>query len=386
MDFSKIVSIELFNFMVYNHEKLTFDERNIINLKGYNSAGKSTILRALAVCFLDSYKKRQTRFIRYGEDYFRIVVSFSDGVRIVRDKYINGQSLYEMYRGDELLFTTREGNTLTRVDDVPVVISAYLGLIVTELGCLNYQTRVNRLWLIDTTGSENYYSLNEVLKTEPIARANALLNSDKNKLGGEITEIEAELQSVELSLRGCEAISDELLGALMEKDAYVKDLIRRENAVEKILRVCTSLESLQPIPEVDTIEGTQLETILKLNSSVLELEKLREIPEVDSVDMENLKAILKVVSCIEDLEKVDSRVVGVEISWIDCDALTPLMNLQKTLLNLANAASEYNGVMSEYKKIRDELKKVADDAEKRGVRFVRCENCGSYMEVNTVAR
>ena len=54
--YSKITTIELINFMVYKHAKISFDEKNIINLKGYNSPGKSSILRALSICFLDAYK------------------------------------------------------------------------------------------------------------------------------------------------------------------------------------------------------------------------------------------------------------------------------------------------------------------------------------------
>ncbi|RKW48284.1 MAG: hypothetical protein D8B41_00145, partial [Porphyromonas sp.] len=56
---SKIVSIELENFMAIKNAILTFDESNIINLKGYNDSGKSAITRALDVLFFNSYKNAQ---------------------------------------------------------------------------------------------------------------------------------------------------------------------------------------------------------------------------------------------------------------------------------------------------------------------------------------
>lgn len=46
---SKILGLELENFMSIKEAKLVFDETNIINLKGYNDSGKSAITRALDV-------------------------------------------------------------------------------------------------------------------------------------------------------------------------------------------------------------------------------------------------------------------------------------------------------------------------------------------------
>lgn len=381
MGYSNIVSIELYNFMVYKHAKLTFDETNIINLKGYNSAGKSAILRALSICFFDMYKKRQTRLIRYGEDYFRIVVEFDDGVRIVRDKYLNGQSLYEMYQGDELLFTTREGNSLSRVDDVPEVVRQYLGLISTESGYLNYQTRLNKLWLVETAGSENYYSLNEVLKTEPIARANTLLNSDKNKLSGEITEIESELQATELALNGCSGVSEELLNALVERESFVRELLRRQRNIGRLVGICTSLDSLKPIPVVEGMDGSRLGSVSKLKNMVLELENLREVPSVEKLDTGKLSELRVIQDLIDKLEKLDGKFVGVDIGSIDCTAMPSLVGLSRTLQRLEKSAEEYNGVMAEYKKVRGKLKAVVTEAGSRGIQFVQCDNCGTYMEV-----
>lgn len=48
---SKLVAWEVWNFMSIKHGKVEFDERNIINIKGYNDSGKSAMLRALDVLF-----------------------------------------------------------------------------------------------------------------------------------------------------------------------------------------------------------------------------------------------------------------------------------------------------------------------------------------------
>mgnify|MGYP003093532149 CR=1 FL=1 len=80
MAYSKITSVEIKNFMGYESGKIQFDESGVINIKGYNDSGKSAMLTACAVAMMDAYKQKQAKFIRFGEDYFGIVVSFDDGV------------------------------------------------------------------------------------------------------------------------------------------------------------------------------------------------------------------------------------------------------------------------------------------------------------------
>lgn len=379
--YSKIVSVEVFNFMVYEHAKVLFDERGIINLKGYNSSGKSTILRALSVCMMDLYKRSQTKLIRHGEDYFRIVIEFDDGVRLVRDKYINGQSLYEMYKNGELLFTTKEGNRLTKIDGVPQIIGEYLGLVMLENGCLNYQTRQDQLWLIETPGSENYYALNEVLKTESIARANTLLNSDKNKLGGEIAEIEAELQSTELALQNCGAVSEEMIIALTDRENKAKSICSKSVHVKKLGTICDNLTSLKPIPVVEKVDLSRLESILEIERILLEIEKLVEIPKVEKLDTEKLQSVTRLEEVARKLESIDERVVGVEIAVIDYSKFAPLSKIQQLLKAVINSEKEESNIETERSSVETELSEVVEKAKGQGISFIKCDNCGSYMEV-----
>lgn len=379
--YSKISAIELINFMVYEHVRLTFDERGIINLKGYNSAGKSTILKALAVCFLDAFKKKQQKFIRYGEDYFRVSVDFEDGVRIVRDKYINGQSLYEMYKNGELLYSTKEGNKLTRVDDVPEVISTYLGLIVMEKGCLNYQSRRDPLWLIETAGSENYYSLNEVLKTESIARANALLNSDKNKLNSEIAEIEGELQATELSLNACSAVTEELITALSERELYVNGILDKYSRVSSLSEVSDNLSKVKSIPEVKSIDTSRVSMILEIEKTLLELEKEKLVPEMEKLETGRLQLASKMLDEVNDYNHTFKDVVGKSIDAVGYEKMPELDKMLKDIKALEDALKVRKDVNNQAKEVSKQLYVAVEDAKSRGIKYVKCSNCGVYMEV-----
>ena len=171
-EFSRLLSWEVFNFMSVEHAICEFDDSNIVNIKGYNDSGKSAMLRALDVLFSNMKPTKQIDFIQDGKEYFRIVANFSDGVSILRDKYINGQSLYEMWKDNNCIFSTKKGNALTKVTEVPQPIRDYLCIVSYEDIVLNSRSCFEKQLGVQTTGSENYKLFNTVLKSEEIAPAN----------------------------------------------------------------------------------------------------------------------------------------------------------------------------------------------------------------------
>lgn len=379
--YSKIASVEVVNFMVFEHARISFDERGIINLKGYNSSGKSTLEKAIAVCLMDEFKRKQPKFIRHGEDFFRVIVEFDDGVKILRDKYINGQSLYEMYKNEELLFSTKEGNRLTRIDGVPDVISTYLGLITLERGCLNYQSRRDPLWLVETVGSENYYALNEVLKTESIARANTLLNSDKNALNSTIAEIEGDLYSVEVALQGCSNASEELLAVLSEREINIQSVLLRSDKIEGISDTLGNLLTLKKIPDVTCINTDRLSSILEIEKKLLELENIKTVPEMKKIETEKLQMSGTLLKEVSEFSDISSKTVPVKIKSVEFDRIQPISRLLRLVNDLTDLSKEKKDIIQQEKSIKENLRVVVEKAHERGIKFVKCDNCGSYMEV-----
>ena len=217
---SKILGLELENFMSIKEAKLVFDETNILNLKGYNDSGKSAITRALDVLLFDSYKRAQKNFITHGEHYFRIKLHFDDGVTIVRDKYLNGSSLYEMYSEGQLIFSTKVGNTLTQVKDVPLEIREYLAMTETSEGnYLNSQSIYDKQFLIQTTGSENVELLNGVLKLKETGLATTAIKNDINQLSSSINGLLADIESIKISLERYEDLDEGFIILLSDLDS-----------------------------------------------------------------------------------------------------------------------------------------------------------------------
>ena len=76
MSYARLLWWEVENFMCYSHAKVEFDEKNVINFKGYNDSGKSAMLQALNVLMFNSNASKQINFIKDDADYFRIMAYF----------------------------------------------------------------------------------------------------------------------------------------------------------------------------------------------------------------------------------------------------------------------------------------------------------------------
>lgn len=377
--YSKITNIEVTNFMVYSHAKVSFDEKGIINIKGYNSGGKSTMLKAIAVCLMNMYPKAQTKFIRHGEKYFRIVVNFDDGVSIVRDKYITGQSLYEIYKDNNCIFTTKEGGKLTKVDGIPKIIEDYLGLCIVSTGCLNYQVRQDKLWLIETTGSENYNSLNEILKTEEISKANTLLNSDKNEINSGIASTEARLQETKLSLHELNSYTEDLLSALESRELLCKSLIAKCKELKDIVSLVDELNTLSDIPEVSKIDLKRYSSIESVTDIGNELSNFVVYPELEKIVDKRISDIDALSSTVKSLKEVGK--VLPELSIIATNKEDSLVEIVSILSEIKANSEELKTIKEGQSKLSSKLNAVVKEAESKGIKFVKCDNCGSYIKV-----
>lgn len=380
-DYSKLKSVEVINFMGFLKAKIVADETGSWNLKGYNSSGKSAFLTACAVAMMNVYPNKQLKYIHHGKDYFRIILSFDDGVVIVRDKYKNGQSLYEMYKGEEKVYTSKSGDKLTKIDAVPSIIEGYLGMIGTELGYLNYQVRRDPLWLVETRGSDNYYTLNEVLKSVEIAEANALLNADKNALNTDITIVESEYNTLNTQLAGMSTVGDELLGRLYERQSFVSNLWNQYDMLNKIAGILKELSDTVIPPEIERIESGRLVGIQRVGSLLSQFEGIQYFKEsIEKISLDRYNAIGRIVTNLKETQKI-SYFDG-EIGTIEgTGKLKDLNKLSSLVDDLSEAVRELGSLKTTFQSLEDEREALIEQASKQGITFTVCTNCGTLLEV-----
>lgn len=377
---SKILGLELENFMSIKEAKLVFDETNILNLKGYNDSGKSAITRALDVLLFDSYKRAQKNFITHGEHYFRIKLHFDDGVTIVRDKYLNGSSLYEMYSEGQLIFSTKVGNTLTQVKDVPLEIREYLAMTETSEGnYLNSQSIYDKQFLIQTTGSENVELLNGVLKLKETGLATTAIKNDINQLSSSINGLLADIESIKISLERYEDLDEGFILLLSDLDSKYDEVERKYNQLIEVEDLLSDMAELPiGIPDLPLIDGGLYASLLGVASSVEELAKIKDIPTVDVISYNSYVELLKLAELQKSYKNVNTYIL--DIPLIDFGRLNMLKILGNSFKELADISNTISSLTERSEELENESLQIQEYARENGISISKCDNCGALVQ------
>lgn len=378
MSYSKLTGWEVYNFMSYEHGRVDFDDRNIVNIKGYNDSGKSAMLTALRVLMTNSNASKQVNFIKDDKDYFRIIAYFDDGVVILRDKYRNGASLYEMYKNDNLIFTTKSGNALTVVKDVPEPIRQYLGLIGYEKEFMNFRSCFQPLIGVDTKGSENYKMFNTVLKAEELARAGEMLNADKNKLNNEITNLQAEIEADKAVIGRGKFITECMCQAMGILDNAVSSDTERKQALSGIMSTAKLAHSINIAPElrgIDISRASRLNDILKHREELNDINIAPELRGIDTTQFNKVTSIKNMMS--------QGIAVAPELKTVSISQLNALTTIRGIVSQIELIDKNISGLDSQLEQTEAELSKTATQVKQLGGHIVKCPHCGSFFDENS---
>lgn len=375
--YSRLVSWEVYNFMAYSYGKAEFDDRGILTIKGYNDSGKSAMLQALNVLMFNIKANQQVGFIKDGCDYFRIVARFDDGVVILRDKYINGQSLYEMYKDDQVIFSTKQGKALTRVSGVPEPIEKYLGLISHDGTCLNSRSCIEKQLLVQTTGSENYKLLNVILKSEELAVATQMLNDDKNKVLQDINSTESRLQSAKELAGVGTSLTEDLLVHLERMDKNCDDFDSMLSVLVTVDSLSKNISSIVITPELDKVDCGQMDSLLNIKTLINDLSSIPTLPELPVIDASDLDLLDSVKSILAELSTIPELPSLNIIETKQFDALAKIIDIYNSL-NTIN--SEDVAIGNRLAQLDEEIKKCVSLLEESGKVIIRCPNCGTIYD------
>lgn len=370
---SKIVSIKIQNFMSIKDAFLEFDERGIISLCGYNDSGKSAITRLFEVMFYNKYPNDQVKFITDGEDFWSCVMTFSDGVVYTREKYADGKGFYELKTSEKVLFTNKlENGTFAAMPDVPEIISTYLGVIKDEATSQQVNVRRNSddLFLVETTGGQNYKMLNNILRSEVLTTATTNLNADKNALNSEVSEKETVRQVYEEQYSSYDVAPIEQID---EVKAFIKKLEENSNRSKLVLSVIDLFNQLSNISIYEELKPIDTSRIVSLQNVVSLLKQTKQpiYEEVKPIDTDRLNALRKIVA----LRK--------ELKTSIFDALTPIdVERAKDIRHIAEEFNKFKVYRDKFIAVENALtskkNELKDLSEKHGLKI--CKNCGSFVE------
>lgn len=378
--YARLLSWEVWNFMAIKNGKCDFDERNIINLKGYNDSGKSAMLTALKVLCTNFRPNKQVDFIQDDEDYFRIIATFEGGIQILRDKYINGQSLYEMYKDGKCIFSTKsDSGQLTKVADVPQPIADFLGLINYDDTYLNFRSCFEEQLGVQTKGSENYKMFNTVLKSEEISSASDLLNTDRNKLASDINAVDAEIVANKGVLGVGKFLTEDMINYLLKHDDVLNNCETSLENLKRIKSTSDSIDSIKITPELKVLNMDSLNDISEIKDTLNSLSSIIVCPELQSIDTSQLNFLENIIKSIKDLEQIKEvpQVGVVDLSQIDL--LSSISSVIKEMTDLDEVVNKDDELIS---KIAEEVSELEAKLVDLGVKMVRCPNCGTLFSAD----
>lgn len=410
------------NFMSIKEAKVEFDDTNIINFKGFNDSGKSAMLRALEVLLSNKYPTEQAKFIKDGESYFRVMAGFSDGVVLLRDKYISGQSLYCMYKDNKEIFTTKQNGKYIKVTEVPEVIKQYVDFVEYDGTYLNSRSCFDPQLLVETSGSKNFKLLNSVLHSEELSRANQMLNTDKNTLIASRNSKEMEVSVLKEQSHGIPNFTAELIEGLEIADSRLDEVEAGYNLLGNAKAYKSKVESVSLLPELEAVDTSRLDILVNLQgiqtslqglqdislpdgfepiegtSQLKDLYKLKEVQEnLATVEKElssatldlstlegeaQLKDIAELKSSAQQLSQVDSSLDTLPVmGTLDLEKLNEVKQLLALAYKYMEGQKACDTVESQLLSSEQELQGIMQTLSANNIKAVKCKNCGQLMLV-----
>ena len=373
MSVNKIERLKVKNFMSIRDADITFDDTNIITLCGYNDSGKSAVTRLMEIMFYNAYPSEQVKFITDGEDFWEGELVFTDGVSIKRIKYSDGKSEFEMKKDGRVLFTNRLDNgTFAAMGDIPEKIKEYLGVIQDEFTeeKLNVRRNTDKLFLITTTGGENYKILNSVLQSDMLAETSKRITEDKNKLKGEVVTLETKKDVIGEQVANKQILPEEVERETKEKLEKVIEDSSKLSRVGSIAELKGNLESIVVYDEVKPLDMAEF-NILSGIATAFNYTNVNIQPEVAVADTKRIESLLNIV----ELQKVALIPMYEEVNRVEIGQFETLMDIGTKYSALYETTVQLNETTKELKKVRAELDKLSKE---HG--FKLCGNCGSVVE------
>lgn len=365
------------DFMSFEEAEVTMDDSNILNIKGYNNSGKSALIKAFEVAMMNMYPTNQGAFIRDGQKKFSIEIGFSDGVVLKREKFSDGRGLYELIgpKG-ETVFTTKQGRTYGKITGVPEPIAKYLGLVELEKGYLNSRTNLDPHFLTDTSGSENFAALSNILKADELHRAQMALKKDLRESVNDIAVARSELQVHREILAETPSREwlDKVKCILEQSAASVREASVRDRDLRNLMGIIRDLDGVVVYDAIERVEGIEriqrARSLATLTESVLE-----PIPEeVEPISGTDRVSILKgVLSKINGLEE--------DIVWDSVDEIN-LSRVEECRVIKDSLEGVLKAVSAE-RNLRTRLEELNEKMSKQDVTKFVCSSCGKTNFVHS---
>lgn len=296
--YSPIKQVYIKNFRNLGEVTIDFKDSPIVSLIGENEQGKTSVVKAIAVCAMHATPRDQKDYIRDGTKGFGVAIELEDGTQVVRMKMATANSYRVTYpKGPDgnPIKPTWEAAKLS--NDLPQAVQDVMGMIEEPetKEFLHIRTYEDQLLFVTTASSTNYKVMYNALKISQLVDAIKLGSKEANALKTSINQKEIQAETLDTQAKSLKIYD-------LEPLQNIRD--RLKNEVAQLNKLDRALELKKKI-EVQTRE-------------VGELSKLSSMPEISitlvmSLDkayrvLDNLKelgSMYRTYSLADSLEEID---------------------------------------------------------------------------------
>lgn len=426
--YADISSVRVTNFMSYKDSTVTFDRegdtRNILKFEGRNDTGKSAFSLAALLVLTNAYYTEHKNYIRSGEEFFRVVLTFVDGVVVVYEKNISGASFYDMYvREDDQkdatpifrresetgiarafdvvqnatrLFSTRfEGEAsddfyfAKSVKDVPYRLQQYFGMLSTSDGLsVNYADANSPKLGVNTTGSENAKILNEVLQARSLTLANERANRHVLDTQAQLASQRELFNVLKEETKRYEQVSQALVSAVgVERERAMLDQERLQDSssVAQVVSRAAQVQVLPAVPVVGDEVQQQVSALASVQQAVQGAALAVMVPSVPLVDADAVRQVqdsAHVVSLVEQAQGVLVFPPVPQVQYQDVQVLEQVSLVVRLCESAAQQVLVRDRAQGNFEKVQQQVSSVVDSLREDGFTVSRCGNCGSVRVVD----
>lgn len=322
--YSPITKLYIKNFRNIGEAIIDFEDSPIVSLIGENEAGKTSVVKAFAVCALHSSPRDQKDYIRDGTTGFGVAIELEDGTRVTRMK-TSTANRYTVSNKEKVLWDT------AKIDSgLPVQVQEVMGLIEEHetKEYLQVRTYEDQLLFVVTPASTNYKVMYDALKVDQLTRAIKLGSKEANSIKAEIDSNDNGIYTLTSSLRNIKVYE-------LEPLVNVKQRLNKElGELSKLAAAYNLLETIKArkaqlgamsglftgdVQEVNEVEASRLESINRVLSNVANIKscvtRLDSLETAEFVDLTEYNKFSSIQSKKETVKGLKSRIGSVvEIS------------------------------------------------------------------------
>lgn len=282
--YSPIKQVYIKNFRNLGEVTIDFKDSPIVSLIGENEQGKTSVVKAIAVCAMHATPRDQKDYIRDGTKGFGVAIELEDGTQVVRMKMATANSYRVTYpKGPDgnPIKPTWEAAKLS--NDLPQAVQDVMGMIEEPetKEFLHIRTYEDQLLFVTTASSTNYKVMYNALKISQLVDAIKLGSKEANALKTSINQKEIQAETLDTQAKSLKIYD-------LEPLQNIRD--RLKNEVAQLNKLDRALELKKKI-EIQTRE-------------VGELSKLSSIPEISITLVMSLDKVYRVLDNLKELSSM----------------------------------------------------------------------------------